>query len=104
MISDLTIKRGASLNVTLEFWAVEGQPTDVGAMTITGQVRTPDDTFVANLTMVKQPEIGIVTFSVPNTSQWPTGRLRWDLRVVSGGVAIYSDTLGIVVNRQVTQI
>ena len=69
-MEEIRIKQGASLNLSFQFQN-EPAPWDVTYVALTAQVRAPDGTLVANLPMVKQPELGLVTASVPDTSEWP---------------------------------
>lgn len=101
-MADIAIKRGAALNLTLRFTQNDA-PMDVGHVSLSAQVRKPDDTLVANLPMVKQADSGLVTSQVNDTTGWPVGRLRCDLRLVVNGQPIFSETFAIQVTRQVTQ-
>lgn len=102
-MSEIRIKRGASLNLSLCFKRGDGQVADVTHMVLASQVRDPQGDLVATLPLFKQPEAGLVTITVPDTTQWPIGRLRCDLSAASGGQFIYSETFAIHVMREVTQ-
>lgn len=102
-MSQICIKRGASLNLLLQFNRTDGLAADVTHMVLTSQVRDAQSCLVATLPLVKQPDIGMVTLTVADTTQWPIGRLRCDLTAASGGQVIYSETFAIQVARSVTQ-
>jgi hypothetical protein len=101
-MSEIHIKRGASLNLGLCF-REHGMAVDVTHLVLTSQVRDPQGDLVASLPLFKQPEIGEVTVTVLDTTQWPIGRLRCDLTVAAGGQVQYSETFPIQVAREVTQ-
>jgi hypothetical protein len=102
-MSEIRIKRGASLNLALAFRRGDGLAADVTHMVLTSQVRDPQGRLVATLPLVKQPEIGEVTVTVLDTTQWPIGRLRCDLTAAAGGQVLYSETFAVQVAREVTQ-
>jgi hypothetical protein len=101
-MEEIRIKRGASLNMTLQF-SDDGAPWDVGHVALSAQVRAADGTFVAQLPLVKQSTLGLVTVVVPDTSQWPVGRLRCDLLAALEGENVYSETFAIMVAQSVTR-
>lgn len=101
-MTEIRIKRGEALSLSV--WVYSGEaPIDLGHVTLSAQVRTPDDTLVAVLTLVKQAVTGLATILVLDTTQWPLGRLRGDLRLVIQGQASLTETFAIAVARQVTQ-
>lgn len=103
-MSEIRIKRGASLNLLMTFCGHDdGQAADVTHMVLASQVRDPQGCLVATLPLLKQPEIGQVTVTVLDTTQWPIGRLRCDLTATADGQVIYSETFAIQVARSVTQ-
>jgi hypothetical protein len=102
-MSEIRIKRGASLNLLLRFTRTGGGAADVTHIVLTSQVRDAQDNLVATLPLLKLPEIGLVTITVPDTTQWPIGRLRCDLTAALGGQIVYSETFAIQVARSVTQ-
>jgi hypothetical protein len=102
-MSEIRIKRGASLNLLMQFKRTDGQVADVTHMALAAQVRDAQDCLVATLPLLKQPEIGEVTVTVLDTTQWPIGRLRCDLTAETGGQVVYSEIFAIQVARSVTR-
>ena len=78
-------------------------PIDVSGLTLSAQVRQPDGTLVAQLTIAKQAALGEAIASAADTSQWPAGRLQCDIRAQQSGQTAYSQTFAITVGQQVTQ-
>ena len=100
-MNDICIKRGASLNLLLQFTS-NGAAVDVTNMVLSSDVRDPQGDLVATLSLVKLPTLGFVTVTVLDTSLWPTGRLRCDLTAAYQGQTQYSQTFAIQVARSVT--
>lgn len=101
-MNEIRIKAGDSL--ILSFWFNDrGRPIDTGNLILSAQVRAADQTLVANLTLLPQAQVGLVTATYPDTSGWPAGRLRCDLRVEANGLVVHTETFPIVVSQQVTQ-
>ena len=49
------------------------------------------------------PHLGLAQINVPDTSAWPLGTLRCDLRVVTAtGAILQTQTFPVVVQRRVT--
>ena len=101
-MSQISIKQGESLHLMLTFTEDDDTPADISGYAITGAVRSSDDTIVAELPIVATDSVGIATVTVADTSEWPLGLLRSDLKVASAGSVWLTQTFGIRVNRAVT--
>lgn len=105
MGTQIDIKRGQSLNCGLQFNNDDGTPANLSASTITSQVRDYLNTLVASLSIVVTGDgtAGAATMAFGDTSGWPPGVLRCDIKVVTSGVVQFSETFSIQVGRSVTQ-
>ncbi len=101
--TEIRLKRGGALRLQMAFQDDQSQPIDLTNVTLTSQVRDAADTLIAALPVVRTAALGIATVEVADTSAWPAGRLRADIRAVIEGVTVLSDTFAIVVGRAVTQ-
>ena len=102
-MAEIRIKRGATLALQLTFQADDGTPLDLTAVTLSAQVRTPAGDLVTGLPIVRTDVAGVATVTVNDTSQWPVGMLRSDLKALIAGAAVFSDTFAIHVSQAVTQ-
>ncbi len=102
-MSEVCIKQGDSLLLTMAFFNDDGSSVDLTSVTLSAQVRDASDNQVAVLTLTKTAILNIATVSYPDTSLWPTGLLRADIRAASAGLNELSETFGIRVNRTVTR-
>jgi hypothetical protein len=102
MGQQIAIKQGGSLNLLLLF-ADEGGPIDISQLTITAQVRSALNVVVATPDVTQPGQLGAAAIAVYDTSSWPLGYLRCDLRVVGPSAVLFSDTFSIHVGRSVTQ-
>lgn len=105
MAREIRIKRGEALLLQLTFLHDDGiTPVDLTTVTLAGQVRDPVGGLVATLPIVvSATQEGVALVTVADTSQWPLGMVRGDVRATAGGLPQLSDTFGIRVNRAVTQ-
>ena len=103
MSTPFEIKRGATLDLTIEIQNDDGSPVDLSGAGVWSQVRDAADNVVATLTPAISAVAGAVVLTVLDTSGWPLGLLRCDVRVVVAGRVAFSDTFGIMVGRSVTQ-
>ncbi len=103
MASQIRIKRGETLALQALFVDNDGTPIDLTNATLTAQLRDPVGDLVATLPIVRTATDGVATITVPNTSDWPVGMLRTDILCVSSGLGVITDTIGIRVERAVTQ-
>jgi hypothetical protein len=100
---EIAIKRGAALRMQLTFQQDDSTPADLTAVALSGQIRTVTDELVTNLPIVRTAARGVATIEVDDTTQWPIGLLRGDVKAVVGGVPILSDTFGVAVRKAVTR-
>lgn len=101
--TEIRIKRGAALRLVMRFQDDQSQPIDLSTVTLTSQVRDATDALIAALPIVRAATLGMATVEVGDTSAWPAGRHRVDVRAVVDGVTVMSDTFALVVGRAVTQ-
>ncbi len=103
MTAPVTIKQGTSLIALVAITDDAGTALDVTGFAITGQVRDANANLVANLPITVTPHLGLAQINVPDTSAWPLGTLRCDLRVVTAtGAILQTQTFPVVVQRRVT--
>jgi hypothetical protein len=102
-MGQITLKRGATLDLTIGIQTDTGTPVDLTGAGVVSQVRTAADEWVAALAPVITGVAGAVAITVLDTSAWPLGLLRCDVRVSLAGRIAFSDTFGILVTRSVTQ-
>lgn len=102
-MSVIRIKQGDSLLLTMTFVNDDGSGVDLTNVTLSAQVRDVSDNPIAVLTIVKSSVLNVATVQETETGLWPPGILRADLKLVSGGLVVLSDTFGIHVNRAVTR-
>lgn len=103
MVNLFTLKRGASLDLTVAFEDDDGQPLDLTGATLTAQIRDAADALVATLAPAITVGADAATIAVADTSAWPLGMLRLDVRVVLAGQTSFSDTISLNITRAVTQ-
>jgi len=99
---DMRIKQGDTLRFTAAIQDDDCVPVDLANVQLASQVRTSTDELVATLPITITDQTGVVTVEVIDTSQWPIGLLRVDLKVTVAGRVIHSETWGIRVNKAVT--
>lgn len=101
---EIRIKQGEALLLQLTFLHEDGvTPVDLTAVTLASQVRDPVGNLVATLPIIVSATTqGLATVTVADTSQWPPGMLRGDIKATAGGLPVLSDTYPIRVNRAVT--
>jgi hypothetical protein len=99
----IEIKQGAALRMQWTFTNNDGSPADLTSVTLSSQVRTVTNDLVTALPIVRTAAQGVATVEVDDTTAWPIGLLRCDIKAVIAGVPVLSDTFGIHVQRSVTQ-
>jgi hypothetical protein len=99
----ITLKAGASFNLALAFNSDAGVAIDMTPFTVAAQVRDAEGVLVTDLPITLQPTLGTGSISVLDTSGWPLGMLRCDVRVSSSTEVLISQTFSILVLRAVTQ-
>jgi hypothetical protein len=102
-MSDISIKQGDSLLLTFTFFNNDGTSVDLTSVTLSGQVRDSADNLVATLAIATTSILNVATLQVADTTQWPLGLLRADIRAVSAGLTEMSETFAIRVGRRITQ-
>jgi hypothetical protein len=103
MSVSIPLKQGASFILGLQFSNDDGTPTDLGTCSVTSQLRDSQNTLIANLPVVSGGVSGTASINVLDTSAWPLGVLRCDIKVASSQQIIFSETFSISVARSVTQ-
>ena len=103
MAARIEIKKGASLSLQFSVFNDDGTAADLTAVALTAHVRDPLGNLVSALPIVRASPTGVATVSVPDTSLWPEGLLRADIKAVVAGSVLYSDTFGIMVQRSITR-
>ncbi len=103
MSPQITVKQGASLNLLLQVWNDDGTAADISTVALTANVRNSQGQLVAVLPITQPGQTGAAAISVYDTSSWPLGILRLDVRLQGASSVLISDTLAIVVGRSVTQ-
>ena len=101
-MSEVRIKRGEALRLMFTITDDNGVPIDLSIVMLAAQVRAPNDDLVATLPILVTDTMGIATVQVADTTRWPLGLLRSDIKLLTGGLPVLSETFGIHVNRAVT--
>ena len=102
-MGELRIKQGEALLFQMTFLHEDNSAVDLTSVTLAAQVRDPVGNLVATLPIVVTGTTrGVATVTLADTTQWPLGLLRADVRATAGGLPVLSDTFGIRVNRAVT--
>lgn len=103
-MTDIRIKRGASLALTVAFANADGTAFDLAGVTLSGSVCDPRGNLVAPLTLTAAPATGVATIAVASTATWPEGLLEADIVVVAAQGTAISQSFGIRVERPVSQL
>jgi len=82
----VTHKRGDTFIPSCTYLDSDGLPADYTALAITikSQVRAPNGTLVANLTVTAGVGVGEFVLEGLSTQNWPVGDLRWDIQFTQG--------------------
>ena len=99
---EVHVKQGETLLLQMAFINDDGSSVDLTSVTLTAQVRTPQDVLVATLTIVKTIILNVATVQA-DTTLWPLGLLRCDVKAIIAGLTEKSETFSLRVNRAVTQ-
>lgn len=102
-MNQVCIKRGAALILQMVFTDDFGVPIDLSSVTLEAQVRDASDNLVVALPVTVTAQTGIATVQVADTTLWPLGLLRSDIKLTTGGLPVLSETFSIRVSRQVSQ-
>ena len=81
---------------------LKGVPIDLTTVTLASQLRTATDDLVATLPITVTNQAGVATIQVADTTLWPIGLLHGDIKMVTGGLPVLSETFAVRVNRQST--
>ena len=105
-MSDIvSIKRGESLSLNVDFANADGSAYPLAGVALTAMVRDAEENLVATLTPTATTTPGQALIFVQDTSAWPLGLLRLDVLVQpAGGPQVISDTIGVMVQRSITQL
>lgn len=103
MSVELSIKQGAALVLNLQFTNADGTPADLSAVALSSQLRDATNLLIASLPITLGATIGTASIEVADTTAWPIGVLRGDIKAVAAGLPAYSQTFALRVERAVTQ-
>lgn len=99
-MSTVTHKQGQNLGWTVAYTPETGWPTDLAGVTITCQLVDAEKT--RHPTTVTK-NVNNVEFTITDdTSNWAIGVGELDIKMTSGGVTWYTDTIKINVIKHVT--
>jgi len=103
-MTELTLKQGGSLLLALAFTEDDGSAADLTGSSVSSQIRDAQDSLVAALpVVVTTPTAGTASIAVMDTSAWPLGTLRCDIRVQAASTIMFYETFAIHIQRAVTQ-
>lgn len=107
MQRDIRLRQGDTLLLQLAILQGEddpspGSPIDLTNAALASQVRDVMSNLIATLTVVKTMQQGVATITQSDTSLWPIGTLRCDIKVTTAGVVQHTETFGIRVEKAVT--
>ena len=97
----ITIKQGASLPLVLQFTSAGIAANLTGAVAVS-QVRDASDGLIATLAATVAGSQGLVTLVASDTSAWPIGDLRCDVKLTQAGAVTFTKTFTITIERPVT--
>lgn len=100
-MADLVVKRGASLQLSVQVNNDDGTAMPLAGVTLSAQVRTIYGELIDTLTLTQTGTPGQISV-LQATDAWPTGRLACDFKIGEPGVTLKSDTLYILVSEAVT--
>ncbi|ATI11081.1 MULTISPECIES: hypothetical protein [Acetobacter] len=105
-MSDFVFKRGTTFLVTCINQDAQGAPIDLGGAVIAAELRDSQNALIAPLVPAAVPDQpGTYTLSYPgDTSGWPLGMLRTDVRISKlDGTIVQTGTVTIAIVDRVTQ-
>lgn len=100
-MTDLVVKRGASLQLSLQFNNDDGTPMPLAGLTLSAQVRTIYGELIDTLTLTQTGTPGQISV-LQATDDWPTGRHACDVKIGEPDATLKSDTMYILVSEAVT--
>ena len=101
-MTQISIKRGQALQLTLAFANADGTAFDLTSVVIWGEVRDPRGVLVWQLTLEPTGTPGMATITVADTSKSPVGLLAADLLIWNAGLPTPTESFGILVRQAVT--
>lgn len=99
--ADLYIKHGATLQLLFGVQNDDGSPYDLTTVVATSQVRDTSNALIATLTLATTGTPGQLSIT-QDTASWPQGRFLVDVKLVSGGITLKSQTFGLLVDQAIT--
>jgi hypothetical protein len=90
-------KAGATYQRACQYLDKNSQPIDLTGYTIACELRTPRGVLVARLAGTLADQITDTGWFYldpiePDTSAWPTGSAKGDIRYSAGGIVVYTET------------
>jgi hypothetical protein len=101
IMTDLTIKKGASLQLLIAVANDDNSAFDLTGVTVSSQVKTAAGKPIATLTVTPTGTPGQLSV-LQATDTWPTGPAVMDLKFVSGDVVLKSETQSLLITDPVT--
>ena len=102
MRAEICLKQGAALVLNLQFSNPDGTPADLSAVALSSMLRDGQNNVIATLPIALGATTGTASISVANTTAWPIGVLRGDIKAVAAGLAAYSQTFALRIEPAVT--
>ncbi|GFE94926.1 hypothetical protein [Acetobacter persici] len=105
-MADFVFKRGTTFLVTCINQDAQGAPVDLGGAVIAAELRDAQNALIAPLVpMAVADQLGTYTLTYPgDTSGWPLGTLRTDVRISDlNGTIKQTNTVTITIVDRVTQ-
>ncbi len=99
---DFRIKRGGTLRIDGAVTDDAGAAYDLTGAGIAMELRDAGDTLIATPTITRNDAAGTFAAVVADSSDFPVGTLRGDLKVTIGADVLYSDTFAVRVDQRVT--
>lgn len=100
-MADLSIKRGATLQLLIALADDNGAPLDVASVITSSQVRDDAGKLIDTLEMIPTAVAGQLKVAQA-TADWPLGNLLLDFKIIQGAVILKSETIAIEVERPIT--
>lgn len=104
-MAEFHIKQGASFTLAGAATQDSGAAFDLTGASLSAKLRDAGDAEVASLTAaVVSAAAGTFLLSAADTTAWPPGALRGDLRIaLAGGAVVFTETFTLRVERPVTR-
>lgn len=98
-----TIKPGETFAIPAQIETDDGTPITGAADKFKCQIRNTLNKLIADVEISETDEPGQYIFKVANTENWPVGTLLTDILYNDGGKIQISETLKIIVVKEVTK-